>query len=81
MNPYLGEVNQNEYVAALKSPAWAKLLDMLGSRGESIMTSMLLNCSLFKPVHDAAGGLYQISGQSDRSKLKNLADVSRSTII
>jgi len=54
---------RNEYVEELKSPVWAKVLELLGGKGGEIMTSMLLNCSLFKPIEGLTGTYCQISGK------------------
>ena len=60
--PGLVSLARNPYVEELRGPAWAKVLGLLGGRGGDIMTSMLLNCSLFKPISGLTGAYCQMSG-------------------
>ena len=62
---------RNEYVDELKGLAWVGLLELLGGHGQMIMTSMLLNCSLYRPLNGCVGNLYQLSGKVFRMNTRN----------
>jgi len=62
--PGLVSVFPNEYVEAMKSPAWAEIPRLLGDSGDQLMIDLILRCGLFAPVASIEGGHYQISGPS-----------------
>jgi telomerase reverse transcriptase len=52
----------NQNVAALKDSPWTEVLNLLGSKGDGIMLSLLLDCGVFVPVESGRGNLCQLSG-------------------
>jgi len=52
----------NPHVETVTSPAWCKLLSLLGKGGDMIMVDLLLECALFVPALDGIHSLRQVSG-------------------
>lgn len=52
----------NQNVAVLKGSPWAEVPNLLGSKGDEIMLSLLLDCGVFVPVESGRGNLCQLSG-------------------
>jgi telomerase reverse transcriptase len=52
----------NDNVETLKSQTWSDIVQLLGEDGESIMSSMLLDCGLFVRLKGGKDNYYQLSG-------------------
>lgn len=60
--PGVVQLHPNDNLAQVKTPAWHTIFAALGGDGESILTSLLLDCGLFSALDSGANNYYQVSG-------------------
>lgn len=59
--PEIVQKHQNPCTTVLKRPTWHQLLAILGSDGDTVLTNLLLDCTIFDYRGDT-GSYYQICG-------------------
>jgi telomerase reverse transcriptase len=52
---------ENPHVQELRNPPWSSLPDLLGRGAERVLSEMLMNCGLYRPIHDSSN-VRQICG-------------------
>ncbi|CAK7270640.1 Telomerase reverse transcriptase [Sporothrix epigloea] len=84
--PGLSTTRNPQNAQTFKEPPWPQLLAVLGASAEKIMTSLLLDCSLFLSVDAGVGNYIQLTGQplfnvvSSEAKKHVIADKAATTV-